>query len=92
MPDPTKQRRPSPAEATDAAIDLSSFPPAGRVRWTASRKAALIAAIDSGTLSAADTCQRYYLSDEELETWRENFRRAGIAGLQAGRVRAARRR
>ena len=35
-------------------------------RWTAKRKAAVLAAVESGAITAAKACKRWQLSREEL--------------------------
>jgi two-component system, cell cycle response regulator DivK len=56
--------------------------PAGLKRWTAWRKAAVVIAVRSGTISLKEACDRYTLAEEELSQWREAFDRDGIAGLR----------
>jgi transposase len=68
-----------------------SVPPPGTRRWTAWQKAAVIRAVRGGALSIAEACQRYMLSEEELEGWQSAFDRAGIAGLQLKSRRPRRR-
>jgi two-component system cell cycle response regulator DivK len=58
------------------------LPPAGLKRWSAWRKAAVVIAVRSGTISVREACDRYTLSEEELSQWREAFDRDGIAGLR----------
>ena len=66
-------------------IDLiSALPPAGcTTRWSAWKKAAVVVAVQSGTLSRSEAYDRYMLSEEELSRWEEAFDQYGIAGLQA---------
>ena len=66
-------------------IDLiSPLPPAGSTtRWTAWKKAAVVVAVQSGTLGRSEAYERYMLSEEELSRWEEAFGQDGIAGLQA---------
>ena len=65
-----------------------SGPPAGVLpradvkRWSAWRKAAVVIAVRSGTISVREACDRYILSEEELSQWKEAFDRDGIAGLR----------
>ena len=66
-------------------IDLiSALPPAGStIRWSAWKKAAVVVAVQSGTLGRSEAYERYMLSEEELSRWEEAFGQDGIAGLQA---------
>ena len=66
-------------------IDLISLlPPAGAtIRWTVWKKAAVVVAVQSGTLGRSEAYERYMLSEEELSRWEEAFGQDGIAGLQA---------
>jgi transposase-like protein len=57
------------------------LPPRGITRWTAGHKAAVVNALRSGTLSVAELCERYLLSEEELADWQATFERSGVAGL-----------
>jgi hypothetical protein len=62
---------------------LSVLPPAGSTtRWSAWSKAAVVVAVQSGTLARSEVYDRYMLSEAELSRWEEAFGRDGIAGLQ----------
>ena len=52
-------------------------------RWVASRKAAVVRAINGGLISEAEAIAMYALSSEELQTWRSNVERHGEAALKA---------
>ncbi len=58
------------------------LPPAGLIRWSAWKKAAVVIAVRSGTISVREACDRYILSEEELSRWKEAFDRDGIDGLR----------
>lgn len=47
------------------------LPETGALRWVARRKAQVAAAIDCGAISYEEARERYALSREELESWRE---------------------
>jgi hypothetical protein len=66
------------------------LPPAGTVRWTAWQKVAVIRAVRTGTLTPAEVCARYLLSEEELAAWQANFDGNGLAGLQQKSLRERR--
>jgi hypothetical protein len=74
--------------ATAVPIDrLSVLPPAGSTtRWSAWTKAAVVVAVQSGTLARSGAYNRYMLSEAELSRWEEAFGQDGIAGLQAKRL------
>lgn len=59
------------------------LPPMGTVRWVASRKAAVVAAIGAGAITRAAAIERYALSEEELDGW---IAAEGAHGLDALRV------
>lgn len=64
-----------------------SLPPADTKRWVARRKAAVVAAIEAGAISAEDALSRYGLSEEELSSWRESVARHGVPALFATRLK-----
>lgn len=63
------------------------LPPPGVGRWVASRKAAVVAAVDAGAISEAEVCARYDLSVEELSFWRDSLARHGSHALLATRLK-----
>ena len=69
----------------------SLLPPDAAMRWTAWQKAAVIRAVRDGSLTVAEVCSRYLLSEEEFAAWRVAFERSGIAGLQLKSLRQQRR-
>ena len=54
-------------------------------RWTARRKAAVIAAVRAGWLPVEDVCQLYTLSVDELLAWERDIDRNGVPGLRVTR-------
>ncbi|NKB29644.1 MAG: DUF1153 domain-containing protein [Rhodobacteraceae bacterium] len=52
-------------------------------RWVASRKAAVIRAIDCGLISRDEAMEIYALSDEELDGWAAAVRKHGEKALKA---------
>jgi hypothetical protein len=67
------------------------IPPASLARWDARKKARVVIAVRSGTLSRGEAYDRYMLSEEELSQWEEAFDREGIAGLHQIKTRSDRR-
>ena len=67
-----------------SVIDLERLlPRAGLTRWSAREKAAVVLAVQSGTLARSEAYDRYMLSEEELSRWEEAFGQDGVAGLRA---------
>ena len=48
----------------------------------ASRKAAVVKAVAAGLISDTEALERYALSPEEFESWKQAVREHGIAGLK----------
>lgn len=69
LPDGTKMTR-------------SDLPPPNTKRWVARRKAIVVAAVDYGLIEAAEACELYRLSEEELDLWRAAVRDHGAAALR----------
>ena len=60
--------------------------PSSACRWTARRKAEIVAAVRGGLLTFEEACDRYSLSMEELINWQRSVNRSGIHGLRVTRV------
>ena len=76
-------------------LTRATMPPPGTTRWVASRKAQVVAAVDSGLMTLDEVMHRYSLSLEEFYSWQHAMDRAGVKGLRvawAQEDRAARRR
>lgn len=52
-------------------LTVQDLPPCEAVRWVASRKADLVAAVQVGLLSFEEACRKYRLSSEEFLTWQD---------------------
>ncbi len=52
-------------------------------RWVASRKAAVVRAVESGLIQKAEAIEIYGLSSEEYEAWRDAVADFGEAALKA---------
>jgi hypothetical protein len=63
-------------------ISRADLPPPDTKRWVARRKAAVVAAVNGGLISAEEACERYRLSAEELESWRSAVARHGTRALR----------
>ena len=75
------------AQGPDGLPDTS-----GNVRWTASRKMAVLRAVRSGEISAEEIARRYAITPEELDTWSRDYAERGLFGLQEKGWMARRRR
>jgi hypothetical protein len=80
---PNRDETSSPSVDTDA----TDLPPAGTVRWVASRKAQVVSAIASGLLTLEQACARWDLSIEEIEAWRELANHYGTSALRTTRLK-----
>ncbi|MBF9050594.1 DUF1153 domain-containing protein [Roseobacter sp. HKCCD9010] len=52
-------------------------------RWVASRKAAVVRAVEFGLVSATEAMETWSLSEEELTAWKEAVATHGEAALRA---------
>lgn len=75
----------------DELLALIGLPPSDTVRWTARRKADIVAAVERQQVTAEDACAWYGLSAEELDEWRRATERDGVAGLRVTCSQQARR-
>ncbi|WP_439140028.1 CtrA inhibitor SciP [Roseicyclus sp.] len=78
IPGPNTVRLPDGRSMTRADL-----PPAGTRRWVASRKAAVVTAVDAGLITEEEAINLWSLSQEELESWRAAVAQHGIAALRA---------
>jgi hypothetical protein len=65
---------------------FDGLPPANTRRWVIRRKAEVVAAVRSGTISLEDACKRYKLSIEEFLSWQHLIDSHGLAGLRVTRL------
>src|SRR3546814_1935530 len=84
--------RPKSVAGPLGPITMADLPSSSTTYWVARRKAEVLAAIDSGLLGIEDACQRYRLSEEELDGWRRTLESAGIPGLRVTKMRRYRNR
>ena len=71
---------------------MPKLPPANVKRWTAQRKAAVLAAVRSGAITVEEACRRYEISGEEFLAWLRAFETYGAPGLRTTRIQQYRRR
>ena len=67
-----------------------TLPASDTKRWSSRRKAAIIVALRTGTITREEACRRYRLSEEELASWEAAFDRSGIPGLLVTRLQSHR--
>ena len=72
-----------PAVRAGARPDL---PSPDTKRWVVRRKAIVVQAVRSGSISLQEACQRYNLSVEEFLAWQRAIERYGVPGLRVTRL------
>jgi hypothetical protein len=65
---------------------MGELPPPSTKRWVVRRKAAVVAAVRSGTITMEEALRRYQLSEEEFLSWQRAFETHGLSGLRATRI------
>lgn len=63
-------------------LTRADLPSPNTSRWVASRKAAVVRAVDGGLIDAEEACKMYGLSDEELDSWRVAVAEFGVSALK----------
>jgi hypothetical protein len=66
-------------------IRIEDLPPPGITRWVIRRKAQVVSAVATGSISLDEVCQRYSVSVEEFQSWQRLLERHGIYGLRSTR-------
>jgi hypothetical protein len=80
------RRIPGPPAVTlpdGRTMTRADLPAPATQRWVASRKAAVVQAVDGGLISAEEALETWGLSVEELDSWRTAVARHGIRALKA---------
>ena len=67
-------------------ISRADLPPASTRRWVASRKAAVVLAVEAGLINVNEACEIYGLSEEEFLSWQQKVRNFGEQALKATAV------
>jgi hypothetical protein len=83
------RRIPGPHAVTlpdGSTMTRADLPDKSTTRWVASRKAAVVHAVDCGLISADEAMNTYHLSDEELASWRRAVATHGVQALKATAV------
>jgi hypothetical protein len=73
------------------ALSLEELPPPATSRWTAHRKAEVVAAVNGGLISSDEACDRHDLSIEELTSWLRSVDRLGLRRLRLRMLQRQRR-
>ncbi len=60
----------------------ADLPPVSTRRWVASRKAAVVKGVECGLLTLKEALERYDLSEEEFNEWKQAVERHGEAALK----------
>ncbi len=80
------RRIPGPVSVTlpdGTQMTRADLPDAQTRRWVASRKAAVVKAVDFGLITADEAKETYALTAEELDAWRHAVAKHGVAALKA---------
>jgi hypothetical protein len=72
--------------ADGTVLTRSDLPPEHTTRWVASRKAAIIKALQGGLISRDEALSRWSLSDEELGEWENALANFGECALKVTRT------
>lgn len=63
-------------------LSRADLPAASTSRWVASRKAIVLKAVVYGLIPQSEALERYALSEEEFQLWRNAVERHGDQGLK----------
>jgi hypothetical protein len=65
-----------------ARLTRADLPSPDTRRWVARRKAAVVAAVNGGLMTAEEACRTWDLSEEELQMWRDAVAAHGVNALR----------
>jgi len=65
-----------------SVLSRADLPPPTTRRWVASRKAIVVQAVAHGLIAREEALDRYSLSDEEFDSWRNAVATHGIDALK----------
>lgn len=65
-----------------SVLTRADLPPADTRRWVASRKAVVVKAVIHGLIPEAEALERYALSTEEFDLWRQAVEHHGEKALK----------
>lgn len=66
-----------------SVMTRADLPPASTRRWVASRKAAVVRAVNAGLVPLDEALKTYRLSEEEFTAWQTAVAQHGEAALKA---------
>ncbi|MFU8863740.1 MAG: DUF1153 domain-containing protein [Rhodobacterales bacterium] len=69
-----------------SVMTRADLPPPETRRWVASRKAAVVRAVEAGLITQSEALARYALSEDEFTGWQRAVRLHGVAALRATAV------
>lgn len=79
------------SNALQVTLATPSLPRNRLIRWTASRKAALVNAVHSGLFMLQDVLDHYNMTEHEFRMWEQGLEKAGAQGLKVTKFREHRR-
>lgn len=65
-----------------SVLSRADLPPPTTRRWVASRKAIVVKAVAHGLIAREEALDRYALSDEEFDSWRNAVASHGVDALK----------
>lgn len=65
-----------------STLTRADLPSPSTTRWVASRKAAVVKAVDAGLLEPDEAREMYGLSEEELDSWCAAVSEFGVGALK----------
>lgn len=71
---------------SDVSGLIAKLPPSYTKRWMVRRKATVVQAVRSGSISLQEVGRRYNLSVDEFRAWERSFDSYGIPGLRVTRI------
>lgn len=83
---PHAKPMPSVEGPTGERLTAADLPQPG-ARWTTTRKAEVVAAVEGGLISLDAACARYRLTPEEFAAWSGRYAAEGAAGLAVKNIR-----
>lgn len=69
-----------------ARVTAADLPAVDTTRWSAQKKAAIVASVRQGIITMQEACRRYKLSVEEFLSWQKSVDKHGLPGLRTTRV------
>jgi uncharacterized protein DUF1153 len=83
---PAADTAPNDGQPVAGSRVMPELPSPDTKRWVVRRKAIVVQAVRSGSISLQEACRRYNLSVEEFLAWQRAIERYGIPGLRVTRL------